>query len=254
MKARILVFILVSAMLIALLPLASAAKDSATLAVTEEHDSLAAGGEIKLHAVLNDINSTSGIVCIEFAFVYDAELLELSSYEVKMPDEWSKDLDTSMAEDFTVASPGKFTWSVLNSELGTGIRDDGVFTADLVFKIKDGASGSTDIIVNRVSIANDNMEEVDCNSVKLGFTLENEGTADITGSESEFSVDISVPSAAENSSPESVGESAAASGASSEEEKGISATTVIIIVGAIVVLAAAAAVIILLRKRKGVKS
>ena len=234
---------------------------------------------IKVHAEINNITDPTGVVCVDYKIHYDTSVFALESAKINMPEVWKPYADSEMAEILEVNNPGIYKWSIVNAEVGTGIKENGQLFVDLDFVKKDTEKCNTEIIFECISVNNDRLENMACESKTIYIETSlnkdpviNETTEEIPD-ESEESPDTSESDNSNNTSNEGSLNVSIGTGDDSQIKPGKpikpeetdtnnvsdsigkdnqnSYVWVYIAVGAVALIAVIIIVILVLRKKKG---
>lgn len=139
---------------------------------------------------VSDITSKDGIVCAIYHVRFDPTALELVSWTNSHPSEWDFSGKTSFgAEDWTDLlqddnGNSYLMYTVMNTSLENGVKNDGVLCTDLVFKVRSSASKTTEITVTDISFMDKTLED-DCllSDCKLEVSLVSEESSTVESSE-----------------------------------------------------------------------
>ncbi|MBQ3004178.1 MAG: hypothetical protein IJD82_10620, partial [Clostridia bacterium] len=139
---------------------------------------------------VSDITSKDGIVCAIYHVRFDPTALELVSWTNSHPSEWDFSGKTSFgAEDWTDLlqddnGNSYLMYTVMNTSLENGVKNDGVLYTDLVFKVRSSASKTTEITVTDISFMDKTLED-DCllSDCKLEVSLVSEESSTVESSE-----------------------------------------------------------------------
>jgi len=187
---------------------------------------------LTIRASVSDISSKDGIICAIYHVTYDPAVLELVSWENAYPSAWDFSGNTSFgAEDWTSVleddnGNSYLMYTVMNTSLEQGVKEDGVLYTDLVFKKISSKATSTEITVSNISFMDKDLENnIEIADVSLNVDLHVEESSSVvesseessqaTSSEQEESSEPEESSAVEESSKQ---ESSVSEEESSEEE------------------------------------
>lgn len=173
---------------------------------------------------VSDITSKDGIVCAIYHVRFDPTALELVSWTNSHPSEWDFSGKTSFgAEDWTDLlqddnGNSYLMYTVMNTSLENGVKNDGVLYTDLVFKVRSSASKTTEITVTDISFMDKTLED-DCllSDCKLEVSLVSEESSTVESSEDSSSAVSSEESSKHQEESSKPAESSEAESSSPQE-------------------------------------